>query len=562
MSIDIKNFVKDCRARGLTEHTTATYKSNIATFLGFVGNPLNVDVSILCKFLDYLKEMDYKRGRAIKKGVHPKTVKAYFSAISTFYEYLVFTQQIAVNPIPSFTKRFLSRIKQQYNGENSRQLISIEQMKQIINMDMPIQDKAILMILAKTGVRRGELLSMDISDLNLDKKEIVLKPKAKRSNRLVLFDDETAEVLRLFLEWRKTRANSDALFISVFGLRHRKDEPNEIVARCGSQLGLHDPAGNLDKKLTPHCFRHFFTTHLRRAGMSREFIQELRGDRRRDAIDIYDHIDLSELKNRYLECIPKLLEAPPKFHMTDVEQMAGDQKILILKARTLAVQPSVPYEDRIKATLYLLKEHPEGLTIGQVSKLLKEKNKRVGNRIYTQLKNRNIQKDNLDRYSLTSQGYLMLGSADNHRVNEIIKTITETPIIDIPTKSGSEIPNKITLKEIPNNTITESTNKIRRPKKIISGFTVELYKFVKNNEGITAGAISQHFGKKNDIIRPYLHRLKDYGYLINDNGRWYISSIEKFKDREAVSRVNIYHTKQSFGVSAHLSHESKAAVYS
>lgn len=561
MNIDIKNFVEDCRSRGLTNQSIATYKSNIATFLKFVGNPLNVDVSILCKFLDYLKEMDYKRGKAIKKGVHPKTVKAYFSAISTFYEYLVFTQQVAVNPIPSFTKRFLSRIKQQYNGENSRQLISIEQMKQIINMDMPIQDKAILMIMAKTGVRRGELLAMDINDLNLEKKEIVLKPKAKRSNRLVLFDDETAEVLRLFLEWRKTRANSDALFISVFGLRHRKDEPNEIVARCGTKLGLHDPAGNLDRKLTPHCFRHFFTTHLRRAGMSREFIQELRGDRRKDAIDIYDHIDLSELKNRYLECIPKLLDAPPKFHMTDVEQMAERQKILISKPLKLAVKPAVPYGDRTIAILYLLKEHPEGLTIGQVSKLLKEKNKRVGRCIYTQLKNRNIQKDNLDRYSLASQGYSMLGSTDNHRVNEIIKTITETPAIDIPNKSGLEIPNKITLKEIPNKSITESTNKTRRPKKTISGFTLGLYEFVKNNEGLTTVAISQHFGKKNNLIRPYLHRLKDYGYLINDNGRWKISSKENLKAKEKViESINIYPSGQSFGFSVSLPHGSKATV--
>lgn len=560
MSIDINNFVKDCRTRGLTEHTTATYKSNIATFLGFVGNPLNVDVSILCKFLDYLKEMDYKRGRAIKKGVHPKTVKAYFSAISTFYEYLVFTQQIAVNPVPSFTKRFLSRIKQQYNGENSRQLISIEQMKQIINMDMPIQDKAILMIMAKTGVRRGELLSMDINDLNIEKKEIVLKPKAKRSNRLVLFDDETAEVLRLFLEWRKTRANSDALFISVFGLRHRKDEPNEIVARCGSQLGLHDPAGNLDKKLTPHCFRHFFTTHLRRAGMSREFIQELRGDRRRDAIDIYDHIDLSELKNRYLECIPKLLDTPPKLHTTDVEQMAAGQKIILSKPQTLAVQPAVPYGIRTKAILYLLKEHPEGLTPGQVAKLLKEKARPVQESIYRQLKNGIIQKDYLGRYSLAPQGYLMLGSTDNHRANEIIKTITETPIIAVPNKSGLEIPDKITLKEIPNNIITESTNKIRRPKKIISGFTLGLYEFIKNNEGLTTVAISQHFGKKNNLIRPYLHRLKDYGYLINDNGRWKISSTENLKAKEKVfESINIY-PRQSFGFSASLPPESKATV--
>gem|GEM_PF-4737774 len=49
MSINIKGFLEDCRARGLTEHTIATYKSNIATFLNFVGDPLNVDIPILCQ---------------------------------------------------------------------------------------------------------------------------------------------------------------------------------------------------------------------------------------------------------------------------------------------------------------------------------------------------------------------------------------------------------------------------------------------------------------------------------------------------------------------------------
>jgi integrase/recombinase XerD len=542
MSIDIKNFVEDCGSRGLTDHSIATYKSNITTFLNFVGNPLNVDVSILCKFLDYLKEMDYKRGKAIKKGVHPKTIKAYFSAISTYYDYLVFTRQIEISPIPSFTKRYLSRIKQQYNGENSRQLISIEQMKQIINLDMPIQDKAIMMILAKTGVRRGELLSMDLSDLNLETKEIILKPKAKRTNRLVFFDNETAQMLRLFLEWRQSRAKTDALFISLFGLRINKDDPNEIIARYGSQLGLHDPAGNLDKKLTPHCFRHFFTTHLRRAGMSREFIQELRGDRRRDAIDIYDHIDLSELRNRYLECIPKLLDTLPKLHKTD---LSGNQRILIPKP---AVQPSVPYGDRTKAIFSTLKEHPEGLIIAQIAKLLKDKYNSVKKWIYRHLKNGNIQKDDLDRYSLTHQGYLMLGSIDIHQMTEISKTVTE-------------IPNRMVLTEI----VTEIPNKARRPK-IIGGFTVELYEFVKNNEGRTTSEISRHFNKANDFMRPYLHRLKNYGYLINDNGKWYNSSTGKLKKdievAEPESRFNINSTKQSFGFNASLSHESKAIALS
>jgi integrase/recombinase XerD len=62
----------------------------------------------------------------------------------------------------------------------------------------------------------------------------------------------------------------------------------------------------MEDHFSPHCCRHWFTTHLRRAGMKREFIQELRGDRRRDAIDIYDHIDKEELREAYLAYIPQL----------------------------------------------------------------------------------------------------------------------------------------------------------------------------------------------------------------------------------------------------------------
>jgi len=61
------------------------------------------------------------------------------------------------------------------------------------------------------------------------------------------------------------------------------------------------------RSLWPAQLPAFFTTHLRRAGMRREFIQELRGDSRREAIDIYDHIDFKELKEAYLACIPKLV---------------------------------------------------------------------------------------------------------------------------------------------------------------------------------------------------------------------------------------------------------------
>ncbi|UEC42055.1 MAG: hypothetical protein METHAR1v1_310023 [Methanothrix sp.] len=58
--------------------------------------------------------------------------------------------------------------------------------------------------------------------------------------------------------------------------------------------------------ISTYCCRHWFTTHMRRSGMPREFIQELRGDVRKEAIDIYDHIDKKELRESYLAHIPQL----------------------------------------------------------------------------------------------------------------------------------------------------------------------------------------------------------------------------------------------------------------
>jgi integrase/recombinase XerD len=80
-----------------------------------------------------------------------------------------------------------------------------------------------------------------------------------------------------------------------------------LVVQTAERIGLHDPnSERMEDHFSPHCCRHWFTTHLRRAGMPREFIQELRGDVRREAIDIYDHIDKKELRESYLAHIPQL----------------------------------------------------------------------------------------------------------------------------------------------------------------------------------------------------------------------------------------------------------------
>jgi integrase/recombinase XerD len=102
-----------------------------------------------------------------------------------------------------------------------RKLISVEEASTLINSTLDLQEKTIMTVFAKTGVRKGELISMDVGDIDWRLGGIELKPKRKRSNRKVPFDDEAAVLLG---RWLKVRADyaadgEAALFIGDRGRR-------------------------------------------------------------------------------------------------------------------------------------------------------------------------------------------------------------------------------------------------------------------------------------------------------------------------------------------------------
>jgi len=234
------------------------------------------------------------------------------TAISGLYEFLVFEDHIPTNPVPGVRKRYIRRYKEDTDAddESPRKLISIEQMSLLINSILDTRDKAISLLLAKTGVRRGELIAMDPTDINWADQSITLKRKRfkKRSNRVIFFDDETTRVLKRWLYQRsKLAPQTTALFIGEHGERLKRNGVYSLVVKHAQRVGLHDPESpRTEDHFSPHCFRHWFTTWLRRAGMDRELIKALRGDRRREAIDIYDRIDPEELRREYLAFIPQL----------------------------------------------------------------------------------------------------------------------------------------------------------------------------------------------------------------------------------------------------------------
>jgi len=115
--------------------------------------------------------------------------------------------------------------------------------------------------------------------------------------------------LRRWLKVRQGRnkRNDPALFICQKNSRLEWGGVDKVISAHALRLGLHNSnSKRLEDHFTSHCFRHWFVTHLIRAGMPRDFVKELRGDARREAIDIYNHIDKKELKEAYQACIPQL----------------------------------------------------------------------------------------------------------------------------------------------------------------------------------------------------------------------------------------------------------------
>lgn len=82
--------------------------------------------------------------------------------------------------------------------------------------------------------------------------------------RPIFLDDELMCTMLDFLDWRDEYAKSDHLFVSPStGGQLHKDYPGKyLLRRVGMELGIHVPQGQMDERLTPHCWRWSFTTWI------------------------------------------------------------------------------------------------------------------------------------------------------------------------------------------------------------------------------------------------------------------------------------------------------------
>ncbi len=305
----IKEYLTDAKCMDLTRKTIDNYRSCLTVFSDVIDKSLlDIAINDLKNFKLYLENLKNRYNEPLSVS----TISRYFSALQSLYEYLEFENYIDTSPMPKFRKRYLREYKRKRysdDGSSRRKLISIEEMGMLVNSIMDPRDKAVVIVLAKTGVRREELSHIDVDDIDWLEQCIHLKPIPKRTNLDVFFDDECARVLKRWMTSRSNRKNSGtkALFLNERGGRLGRNAIFELIVKYATRVGLHNPSSHrIQDRFTTHCTRHWFSTWLLRNGMKREYVKELRGDARHEAVDLYHHIDRKDLRDSYLACIPQL----------------------------------------------------------------------------------------------------------------------------------------------------------------------------------------------------------------------------------------------------------------
>ncbi len=295
----LTSYLSDLRLRRMSPGTIEACKSRLSAYLAWCNaRALDPTQAGREDFLAYLEHCQ-------ALGNRTSTLQSIFAVLIGFYELLEEQgKSSSANHVRSIRKKYLRTYKP---DAEERQIISVEQAAQMVSATIDTRDRAILLLLLKTGIRRGELVSLDVSDISLEGMSIKLKHTAKRTNRLVFFDDEAREALERWLRARARRVGDEqALFLAETGKRLEKKGIRNAVVHAAERVGLHTPGASLEKRFGPHCCRHFWTTQLLRSGCPREFVQWLRGDAMKEAIDIYYHIDAEDVRKSYLAHVPQL----------------------------------------------------------------------------------------------------------------------------------------------------------------------------------------------------------------------------------------------------------------
>ena len=265
-------FISAKRIEGCSERTLAYYKATIEHMLSIIVTPLRqVQTDDLRAYL-----AEYQ----LRNNCSKTTVDNIRRNLSSFFSWLESEDYIIKSPI--------RRIHKIRTGSKVKETLSEECIEKLRDSCLQIRDLAMIDLLYSTGIRVGELVNLNINDINFEERECIVYGKGNKQ-RKVYFDAKTKVHLKRYLEQRKDC--SEALFVTL-------DSPFERLKISGVEIRLRKLGrlASLDQRVHPHKFRRSMATRAIDKGMPIEQVQKLLGHQQIDTTMHYAMVNQSNVK--------------------------------------------------------------------------------------------------------------------------------------------------------------------------------------------------------------------------------------------------------------------------
>ena len=221
------------------------------------------------------REMIVQFGVSLRKPA-PLTLRRKYACISSFFGFLQDMGYAQANPARRLPLPRVSEYVPVFLSEEMAQRL-------IAAADSPWTKCAVVLLLS-TGIRRSEAVAITLDDLDLEKRQLLIRGKGGKE-RVVPLTEQAVEAIQVYLPHR-TKTQSRHLFVSAW-----KGHP--IHGRCINRMLkiVIRKAGLEGQGITPHKLRHTFATHLIRQGVDIRTVQELLGHSEIETTARYLHSD-------------------------------------------------------------------------------------------------------------------------------------------------------------------------------------------------------------------------------------------------------------------------------
>lgn len=279
--------------RGLAQNTLESYGRDLRQFNTFLQNS-QLDFirnSNRDTILSYLNSLQVK-GRAVS------TISRNLAAIKSFYQYLVREHHIEKDPAVNLESPKLEK--------KLPKILTITEVEELLKQPNAFQptglrDKAMLELLYATGIRVSELISLNISDVNLDMGYIKCYGKGAKE-RIVPLGSIAAKCVQEYIGKGRPKLvrtyEEPSLFVNHHGNRLTRQGFWKIIKKYALEASI-------TKEITPHTLRHSFATHLLENGADLRSVQEMLGHADISTTQIYTHVTKNRLKEVYDKTHPR-----------------------------------------------------------------------------------------------------------------------------------------------------------------------------------------------------------------------------------------------------------------